>query len=75
MKLRNQQTCTFDNRHMYQGRSDFQVGFCRWFIIDLLLEHKFCYVNLIGRSWRLWENNPSNTHTPSVNLPKKQNGM
>ena len=33
-----------------------------WFIVDLLMSHKFCGVNLIGRSWRTWENKPAGTH-------------
>jgi hypothetical protein len=35
-----------------RGRFDFQSSFDICFIVDLLMEHKFCCVNLIGRSWR-----------------------
>ena len=27
---------------------DFQTSFCQCFIIELLMKHKFCFVNLIG---------------------------
>ena len=36
----------------YLGRSDFPYDFCWFFIADLLMQHKFHCVNLIGRSWR-----------------------
>ena len=49
-----QHKCTFDNR---KGRSDFQSNLWRSFIKDLLMQHKFRCVNLIGRSWKTWKNN------------------
>ena len=30
---------------------------CWCFIMDLLMQHKFCCVDLIGRSWRTWKTN------------------
>jgi hypothetical protein len=30
----------------------FQSDFCSYFIVDLLMQHKFCCVNLIGINWR-----------------------
>ena len=47
------------NRHVLpitilkQRRSDF----CRCFIVDSLMQHEFCCVNLIGKSWRTWKMN------------------
>ena len=48
------------------GRSDFQSNFCICFIIDLLMQHDLCCINLIGRSWRTWKTNqttPANIYT------------
>ena len=39
------------------GTSDFQSNFCTCFIADLLMQHGFCCVHLIGRSWRTWKAN------------------
>ena len=46
------------------GRHDFQTTFCICFIIDLLMQHDLCCVNLIGRSCRKMKNEPNNTHIP-----------
>ena len=32
--------------------------FCKFFIVKSLMQHKFCCVNPIVRSWRTWKNNP-----------------
>ena len=39
------------------GKSDFRFVLFAYvdFIIDLLVQFKFCYVNLINRSWRMWK--------------------
>ena len=61
---KNQQTCKSDN----QGRSDFQYGVCKCFIIDLLMQHEFVCVNEIGRSWRTWK---MNQITPAYSRKKQ----
>ena len=38
-----------------QGMSDFQSDFSICFIVDLLMQHEFCCVNLIGWSRRTWK--------------------
>ena len=35
----------------------FSIKFCSYFIIDLLMQHKFRCVNLMGRSWSTWKSN------------------
>jgi hypothetical protein len=35
-----------------RGSPTFQYGFWRLSIVYLLMQHKFFYVNIIGRSWR-----------------------
>ena len=50
--LRNQQTCTSDNHNYIMGGPNFQSSLWTCFIVDLLMQHKFCSVNLVGRSWR-----------------------
>ena len=44
------QTCTSDNHTSIRG--GLKPGFCICFIVDLLMHCEFCYVNIIGRSWR-----------------------
>ena len=47
------------------GDPIFNPVFAYVFIVDLLMQHKFRCVNLIGRGcWRTWKNKPKNTHTP-----------
>jgi hypothetical protein len=44
-------------------------------IVNLLMQHKFPCVNLIGRSWkRQLKNEPNNTHLASLTLKGKENG-
>ena len=38
-------------------KSNSQPSFCWYFIVDLLIQHKFHCVNLIGRTWRTWKLN------------------
>ena len=43
----------------------FWGGGIRCFIVDLLMQHKFCHINLnIGRSWRTKTPNRITPHTP-----------
>ena len=44
------------------GRSTSQSSCCTCFIVDLLMQHKYCCENLISRSWRIREKDSSNTH-------------
>ena len=44
IQLRNQQTCT----SMITKSSEVPSRFCLCLIVNLLTEHKFCYVYLIG---------------------------
>ena len=44
IQLRNQQTCT----SMITKSSEVPSGFCLCLIVNLLTEHEFCYVYLIG---------------------------
>jgi hypothetical protein len=53
---RNQQTCT-----RLPSLNQVKPRFRKCFIKDLLTQHEFCCVNLIGRSWRTWK---CNTHIP-----------
>jgi hypothetical protein len=50
-----------------QESFEFQSGFCRCFVIDLLMQHEFCCGNLIGRSWRTCKTNQKGyTHTLNI---------
>ena len=53
IQLKNQKRCTTDklNRIMVQ----YPIRFWWCFIIDLLMQHNFRCVNLIGRRWSTWK--------------------
>jgi hypothetical protein len=46
------------------GRSDFQFGICRCFIVDLLMQHKSCCVHVIDGSWERMKHQSKDTHIP-----------
>ena len=49
---RNLQTCTSNNSKYMRGGLIFDPIFEDVFIIDVLMQHEFLWVNLIGRGWR-----------------------
>ena len=55
IEFRNRQTCIFDNHNYIRDIFYPQSNTCWCFILDLLMQHKFCHVNLISRSWRTWK--------------------
>ena len=55
IQSRNQRlTCTYDNHIQIRGGPIFR-GIWWYFIVDLLVQHKFCCINLSGRSSRTWK--------------------
>jgi hypothetical protein len=38
-----------------QGTSNFQSEFCRCFVMDSVVQHKFCCIDSILRRWRTWK--------------------
>jgi len=51
MNMCTQQSHTYDNLNQINLKEvRFSICFCLCFIIDLLMQHKICCVNLIGRS-------------------------
>ena len=52
IQLRNQQTCNSENPYEIRRGPILNPIFVGGFIIDLLMQNKFCGVNLISRSWR-----------------------
>ena len=55
----------FNDHKLNQGRSNRQYDFRICFIVDLLMQHKPCSVNLISRSWRTWKMNQT---TPTTTI-------
>jgi hypothetical protein len=56
IQSRNRQTWTSANQNQITG--GLNLYWC-CFIIELLMQHEFHCVNLIGRSWRAWQTNRS----------------
>jgi hypothetical protein len=64
MHLGNQQTCTSDNDNYIMVSPILNQIFDRCIIANLLTQHEFSCVNLIGRCWRACKKNHYNTHIP-----------
>ena len=63
IQLQNQQTYTSEHHNHIKGSPIFNPVFCICLIVDLLMQHEFCCVNLIGRSWRTQKKRTKTTPT------------
>ena len=50
-------TQEINNHKQIKGGLILQSGFCICFIVDLLMQHKLCCVNMIDRSQTTWKTN------------------
>ena len=55
--LRNQRAFSLGNHNYIRGGPLFKLVVCVSFIVDSLMRHEFCCVNLLGRSWRTVKTN------------------
>ena len=65
IQLCNQQTYISNIRNQIRGGVSFQSHFRWFFIIDLLMQHKFHCVSIIRKSWRTW-NELNNIHIQCI---------
>ena len=54
------------------GEAQFSIPFLLMLHRRFAKQHEFHCVNLIGRGWRTWKNEPTNTHIPYFQIRMKR---